>query len=125
VLLLVHLLATIAKLLGPGGVKGVVAENLLSSNSGLSAARGNVCPILQPLIEFFLVSAPSSLRPSRIVKNAVARPCCNAELISALLLIRVPSRHATPVRHSKLSHSVQDGAGNFHFGLLTSHGTAA
>jgi hypothetical protein len=28
-LLLIHLLTVVAKLLGPGGIKGIIAENLL------------------------------------------------------------------------------------------------
>ena len=55
-LLLVYLLTVVAKLLGPGGIKGIVAETFyLSSNCSLSAAPDNELRICFRLTDFFSV----------------------------------------------------------------------
>ena len=51
-ILLLHLLKTIAKLLGPGGAKAVVADSLLMKQQLLSSiAPGDVRPIYRPSID--------------------------------------------------------------------------
>ena len=73
VLLLVHLLATIAKLLGPGGVRSVVAENLLLKQQLLVVCRPRQrAPNLSTTDRILLGFCALLFRPSRIVKNAVA-----------------------------------------------------
>lgn len=73
VLLLVHLLATIAKLLGPGGIKSVVAENLLLKQQLLVVCRPRQrAPNLSATDQILFAFCALFLRPGRIVKNAVA-----------------------------------------------------
>jgi len=57
-LLLIHLVTVVAKLLGPGGIKGIIAENLScsSSNYSLSVAPGNVRRIYFRPTDFYLAS---------------------------------------------------------------------
>jgi transposase InsO family protein len=71
-LLLIHLLTVAAKLLGPGGIKGIIAENLLLKQQLLVACRPrqrapNLLPVERLLFGFFALF----LRPGRIVKTAV------------------------------------------------------
>ena len=71
-LLLIHLLTAVAKLLGPGGVKGIIAENLLLKQQLLVVCRPcQRAPNLSPANRFFLGFCALFLRPSRITKTAV------------------------------------------------------
>ena len=69
-LLLIHLLTVVAKLLGPGGIKGIIAENLLLKQQLLVVCRpDNERPIYsQPidsyLVSFLCFSGPAVLRKS-------------------------------------------------------------
>ena len=71
-LILIHLLVVVAKLLGPGGIKGLIAENLLLKQQLLVICRPrqhapNSLPVDRFLFGFFSLF----LRPGRIVKTAV------------------------------------------------------
>ena len=63
----------IAQLLGRGGAKAIVAENLLLRQQLLVLSRGRSrAPNLLPSDRFFLGFWSLLLRPGRIVRNAVA-----------------------------------------------------
>jgi len=71
-LLLIHLLATVAKLLGPGGIKGIIAENLLLKQQLLILCRPRQrAPNLLPTDRFLFGFFSLFLRPGRIAKTAV------------------------------------------------------
>ncbi|MDH3688364.1 MAG: integrase core domain-containing protein [Gammaproteobacteria bacterium] len=71
-LLLAHLLTITAKLLGPGGVKAVLAENLLLKQQLLIVCRPRRrAPNLSTVDRFLLAFWSLFLRPSRIAKTAV------------------------------------------------------
>ena len=75
-LLLIHMLTVVAKLLGPGGIKGIIAENLLLKQQLLVVCRPrqrarNLLPTDRFLLGFF----SQFLRPGRIVKTAVGVRC--------------------------------------------------
>ncbi len=71
-LLLIHLLTAGAKLLGPGGVKGIIAENLLLKQQLLVLSRTRQrAPNLSAANRFLLGFCSLFLRPSRIMKTAV------------------------------------------------------
>ena len=71
-LLLIHLVTTAAKLLGPGGVKGIIAENLLLKQQLLVVCRPRQrAPNLTPTNRFLLGLCALFLRPNRIVKTPV------------------------------------------------------
>jgi len=72
-LLLIHLVAGLARLLGPGGVRGLVAENLLIKQQLLILTRARQrAPNLSPVERSLLGLCTLFLRPGRIPKVAVA-----------------------------------------------------
>jgi len=71
-LLLIHLLTIVAKLLGRGGIKAIIAENLLLKQQLLVICRPRQrAPNLLPADRFLLGFFSLFLRPGRIVKTAV------------------------------------------------------
>ena len=71
--LLVNLLATVARLLGPGGTRAVVAENLLIKQQLLVVSRSRQrSPNLTTLDWFVLGFCSLFIHPGRIDKAAVA-----------------------------------------------------
>jgi transposase InsO family protein len=71
-LLLIHLLTVVAKLLGPGGIKGIIAENLLLKQQLLVVCRPRQrAPNLLPTDRFLLGFFSLFLRPGCLVKTAV------------------------------------------------------
>ena len=72
-LLLIHLVAGLARLLGPGGVRGLVAENLLLKQQLLILTRARQrAPNLSTVERSLLGLCTLFLRPGRIPKVAVA-----------------------------------------------------
>ncbi|MDA9982551.1 integrase core domain-containing protein [Gammaproteobacteria bacterium] len=72
-ILLVHLLTTVAKLLGPGGTKAVIAENLLLKQQLLIVTRSRRrAPNLSNADRFFMGFWSLFLQPGRIAKVAVS-----------------------------------------------------
>ena len=71
-LLLIDLLTLVVKLLGPGGIKGIIAENLLLKQQLLILCRPRQrVPVLLPSDRFLFSFFSLFLRPGRIVKTAV------------------------------------------------------
>jgi len=69
--LLVHLVAVLARLAGPGGVRGVVAENLLMKQQLLVLSRSRRrAPNLTSVERFVLGFCTSLVRPGRLPKVA-------------------------------------------------------
>jgi transposase InsO family protein len=72
-LILIHLLTVVARLLGPGGVKGIIAENLLLKQQLLVVCRPRQrAPNLLPADRVVFGLFSLFLRPGRIPKTAVA-----------------------------------------------------
>jgi len=72
-LLLIHLVVLFARLLGPGGVRGLVAENLLIKQQLLILSRTRWrAPDLSPWEQCLLGICTLFFRPGRIPKVAVA-----------------------------------------------------
>lgn len=72
-ILLIHLLTTVAKLLGPGGTKAVIAENLLLKQQLLVVTRSRRrAPNLSTTDRFLMGFWSLFLRPGRIAKVAVS-----------------------------------------------------
>ena len=70
-LLLIHLLAVLARLAGPGGTRGLVAENLLMKQQLLVLGRTRRrAPNLSPLERFVLGLCTLFISPSRLPKVA-------------------------------------------------------
>ena len=71
-LLLIHRLTAAAKLLGPGGVKGIIAENLLLKQLLLVVCRTRQrAPNLSAANRFLLGFCSLFLSPGRVMKTAV------------------------------------------------------
>jgi hypothetical protein len=71
-LLLIHLLTTLAKLLGPGGIKSVLAENLLLKQQFLVINRSrHRAPALSPADRAFLGWLSLFIAPRRLLRAAV------------------------------------------------------
>ena len=71
-LFLIHLLTAATKLLGPGGVKGIIAENLLLKQQLLIVCRPRLrAPNLSPANRFLLGFCSLFLGTNRIMKTAV------------------------------------------------------
>ena len=72
-ILVAHLLATLAKLLRPGGVRSVVAESLLLKHQLLTLKRsGNRAPRLTPWDRLLMGFGSSCVSPARVAKIAIA-----------------------------------------------------
>jgi len=70
--LLIHLLTVVAKLFGPGGIKGIIAENLLLKQQLLVVCRPRQwAPNLLPAFGFLFGFFSLFVRPGRITKTAV------------------------------------------------------
>ncbi len=71
-LLLIHVLTTLARLLGPGGLKAVVAENLLIRHQLLVLNRSRQrAPTLAPWDRVFLGWLSLFITPRRLLRAAV------------------------------------------------------
>ena len=72
VILLVHLVVTVAKLAGPGGLRGVLAETLLVKHQVMVSNRGRQrAPNLTTCDRFLLGLVSLFVRPGRMAKIAV------------------------------------------------------
>ena len=82
-LILIHLLAVVARLLGPGGIKGIIAENLLlTAATACRLPPRQRAPNLLPADRFLFGFFSLFLRPGRIAKTAVGRSPVDAAAIS-------------------------------------------
>ena len=88
-ILFIHLIATIAKLIGPGGARAVIAESLLVKHQLIILNRGRKrAPNLGPQDRIIAGLSTLFIRPSRLVLEKTH--CCRAE---AFYPPRLP-RHA-------------------------------
>jgi len=73
VILFIHLLTTMAKVLGPGSAKSVIAENLLLKQQLLVVTRSRRrAPNLSTADRFLMGFWSLFLRPGRIARNALS-----------------------------------------------------
>lgn len=103
--LLAHLLTTFATLLGPGGVKTVVAQKLLLKQQLLMIKRPrrrapNLCAAQRLLLGFWSLF----LNPRRLLRSAVRRSAefldlvkANREIIARNVTGNLLNRHFTPI----------------------------
>jgi hypothetical protein len=71
-ILLLHLLATIARLVGPGGTRAVVAESVLVTHQLLILNRSRQrSPNLRSLDRVIAALCACLIRPSRLIRSAV------------------------------------------------------
>lgn len=71
-ILLIHLIVTVARLLGPGGVRGVVAESLLIKQQLLVVSRSRErAPNLRPMERIVAGLCAGFMRPTRLLRSAI------------------------------------------------------
>ena len=71
-LLFIHLVVTIARLLGPGGARSVVAESLLVKHQLLILNRSRArAPDLRPSDRFIVGLCAILVRPARLLRAAI------------------------------------------------------
>lgn len=71
-ILFIHLIATVAKLIGPGGARAVIAESLLAKHQLIILNRGRErAPNLKPLDRIVAGLSALFIRPGRLVRTAV------------------------------------------------------
>ena len=70
--LFVHLIATVARLLRPGGARSVVAESLLLKHQLLILNRSRTrAPNLRPIDRVIAGLCTGLMRPSRLLRSAI------------------------------------------------------
>ena len=71
-MLFIHLVVTVARLLGPGGTRSVVAESLLVKHQLLILNRSRVrAPDLRPSDRIFAGLCATFMRPNRLLRSAI------------------------------------------------------
>ena len=101
-ILFVHLLATIAKLMRPGGARAVVAETLLVKHQLLLANRGRErAPNLRPMDRVIAGFCTFFIRPGRLVRSAVVLKTSTLLAFHAALVKRKYQRLFSPKRRGK------------------------
>ena len=102
-LLLIHVLVTIARLLGPGGMRSVIAENLLLKHQLLVLRRSRQrAPALSPMDRICMGWLSLFLKPRRWLQTAVAiKPSTLLKFHQALIkrkyrLLFSSQRHGKP-----------------------------
>ena len=117
IILLVHLIATLARLMGPGGLRSVVAESVLVKQQLLILNRSrhrapNLCAsdrILAGVCALFM-------RPARVIRSAIVlRPSTILEFHRALRTRKYrwlfsPTRRRTGPCRSRIRHQAAAGS---------------
>ncbi len=98
----VHLLATIAKLMGPGGARALVAEPLLVKHQLVILNRGrDRAPNLRPMDRVIAGLCTLFMRPSRLLRPAVVLKTSTRLAFHAALVQRKYRRLFSPKRRGK------------------------
>ena len=101
-ILFVHLLATIAKLLRPGGARAVVAETLLVKHQLLIVSRGRErAPNLRPMDRVIAGFCTLFIHPGRLVRAAVVLKTSTLLSFHAALVQRKYQRLFSPKRRGR------------------------
>ena len=101
-ILFIHLLATIAKLMGPGGARALVAEPLLVKHQLVILNRGpERALILRPMDRVIAGVCTLFMRPSRLLRSAVVLKTSTRLAFHAALVQRKYRRLFSPKRRGK------------------------
>ena len=86
-ILFIHLLATVAKLMSPGGARAVVAESLLIKHQLVILNRGHErAPNLRPMDRVIAGLCAGFIRPARLTRSAVVLK--TSTLIAAIVQMK-------------------------------------
>ena len=101
-ILLIHLLATIVKLMGPGGVRSVAAESILIKQQLIVLNRARVrAPNLRPMDRVIAALCSICIRPGRLLKTAIVIKPSTIMAFHRVLVQRKYRRLFTPQRRGK------------------------
>ena len=90
-ILLVHLIATLARLLGPGGLRSVVAESLLVKQQLLILNRSrHRAPNLRPSDRILAGVCALFMRPARVLRSAIVLRPSTILAFHRTLRVQVP-----------------------------------
>ena len=100
VILFVHVIATLARLLGPGGIRSVVAESVLVKQQVLILNRSRQrAPNLRASDRFVAGLCALFIRPTRLIRSAIVlKPSTLLNLHQALKKAKVPHSLLTETR---------------------------
>ncbi len=102
IILLIHLLATIVKLMGPGGVRSVAAESILIKQQLIVLNRARVrAPNLRPMDRVIAALCSICIRPGRLLKTAIVIKPSTIMAFHRVLVQRKYRRLFTPQRRGK------------------------
>jgi transposase InsO family protein len=102
VVLLIHLVVTIARLLGPGGVRSIVAESLLVNHQLLILNRSRRrAPDLRPLDRIIAGLFAGFLQPARLIRSAIVLKPATILSFHRALVERKYGRLFSPKRRGK------------------------
>src|SRR5688572_4384087 len=100
--LFVHLIATVARLLGRGGARSVVAESLLLKHQLLILNRSRVrAPNLRPIDRVIAGLCTGLMRPSRLLRSAIVLKPSTIMAFHRALVKRKYRLLFTPRQHRK------------------------
>jgi transposase InsO family protein len=101
-ILFIHLIATVAKLIGPGGARAVIAESILVKHQLIILTRGRErAPNLSPLDRFIAGLSTLFIHPGRLVRSAVALKPSTLLAFHATLVKRKYRQLFSPKRRGK------------------------
>jgi hypothetical protein len=101
-ILFVHLVATIAKLMGPGGARAVVAESLLVKHQLIILNRGRErAPNFTPMDRVIAGLCTLFVRPGRLLRAAIVLKPSTLLAFHAMLVKRKYRQLFSPTRYGK------------------------
>ena len=102
VFLLIHLIATIARLLLPGGARSIIAESLLLKHQLLILNRSRTrAPNLRPIDRVIAGLCTGLMRPSRLLRSAIVLKPSTLMALHRALVKRKYRLLFTPKRRRK------------------------
>ena len=101
-ILLLHLIVTLARLAGPGGVRSVVAESVLVRHQALVLSRGRKrAPNLRTADRIVMGLCTLFIRPARVLRSAIALKPATLLHFHSLLSKRKYRILFSPKRHQR------------------------
>lgn len=101
-ILLIHLIATIAKLMGPGGARAIVAESLLVKHQLIILNRGRErSPNLNPVDRVVAGLSTIFIRPGRLLRVGIVLKPSTLLAFHAMLVKRKYRQLFSPKRRGK------------------------
>ena len=112
IILLVHLIATLARLMGPGGLRSVVAESLLVKQQLLILNRARQrAPNLRASDRILAGVCALFMRPARVLRSAIVLRPSTILAFHRTLRVQVPLAVCTQAPSHRSQRAVQSPRG--------------